>query len=99
MCFFFSSRRRHTRWTGDWSSDVCSSDLTKPDAERPYRAFGYPYLPGLYILGAAVILLALFIYRASTTWPGLVIVIAGIPVYYLLARSAEARRVTDRDGE
>src|SRR6266487_5851236 len=29
-CFFFSSRRRHTRWTGDWSSDVCSSDLPKP---------------------------------------------------------------------
>src|SRR5690348_9298947 len=27
FCFFFSSRRRHTRWTGDWSSDVCSSDL------------------------------------------------------------------------
>src|SRR6266487_6265405 len=27
--FFFSSRRRHTRWTGDWSSDVCSSDLTE----------------------------------------------------------------------
>src|SRR5438876_6868147 len=34
--FFFSSRRRHTRWTGDWSSDVCSSDLssTNPPAER-----------------------------------------------------------------
>src|SRR5690348_17629789 len=30
MIFFFSSRRRHTRWTGDWSSDVCSSDLEKP---------------------------------------------------------------------
>src|SRR5690348_18150813 len=29
MFFFFSSRRRHTRWTGDWSSDVCSSDLVK----------------------------------------------------------------------
>src|SRR5438876_3620235 len=29
-CFFFSSRRRHTRWTGDWSSDVCSSDLGSP---------------------------------------------------------------------
>jgi APA family basic amino acid/polyamine antiporter len=71
--------------------------MTKPDAERPYRAFGYPYLPGLYILGAAVILLALFIYRASTTWPGLVIVIAGIPVYYLLARSADERRVTDEE--
>src|SRR5580704_9603146 len=69
--------------------------IKKPDAERPYRAFGYPWLPGMYIVGAAVILLALFIYRASTTWPGVVIVIAGIPVYYLLRRSAEERRVTD----
>src|SRR6266487_647255 len=36
MCFFFffSSRRRHTRWTGDWSSDVCSSDLARPDQAR-----------------------------------------------------------------
>src|SRR5438876_2467034 len=33
-CFFFSSRRRHTRWTGDWSSDVCSSDLNRPKAGR-----------------------------------------------------------------
>jgi APA family basic amino acid/polyamine antiporter len=69
--------------------------IKKPDAERPYRAFGYPWLPGLYIVGAAVILLALFIYRASTTWPGVVIAVAGIPVYYLLRRSAEERRVTD----
>lgn len=67
--------------------------VTKPNAERPYRAFGYPWLPGLYILGAAAILLVLFTYRASTTWPGLVIVIAGIPVYYLLARSAKKRRI------
>src|SRR6266487_2170130 len=36
-CFFFSSRRRHTRWTGDWSSDVCSSDLAILAAERPFR--------------------------------------------------------------
>jgi APA family basic amino acid/polyamine antiporter len=69
--------------------------VKKPDAERPYRAFGYPWLPSLYILGAAAILLALFTYRASTTWPGLVIVIAGIPVYYLLARSAKERRIPD----
>src|SRR5690348_17972984 len=34
-CFFFSSRGRHTRWTGDWSSDVCSSDLPGPLRERP----------------------------------------------------------------
>src|SRR6266487_6472886 len=33
--FFFSSRRRHTRWTGDWSSDVCSSDLSPPKPRRP----------------------------------------------------------------
>src|SRR5438876_7228099 len=34
LVFFFSSRRRHTRWTGDWSSDVCSSDLAGAAAER-----------------------------------------------------------------
>jgi basic amino acid/polyamine antiporter, APA family len=71
--------------------------VTKPNAARPYRAFGYPWLPGLYILGAAAILLVLFTYRASTTWPGLVIVIAGIPVYYLLARSAKKRRIPDAE--
>src|SRR5438876_4801786 len=41
FCFFFSSRRRHTRWTGDWSSDVCSSDLARnpvPSA-RPARRY------------------------------------------------------------
>src|SRR6266487_5857669 len=37
MFFFFSSRRRHTRWTGDWSSDVCSSDLASDDE---FRGFG-----------------------------------------------------------
>src|SRR5712692_11616277 len=35
--FFFSSRRRHTSWNCDWSSDVCSSDLIEPDAERFLR--------------------------------------------------------------
>src|SRR5690348_17568531 len=38
MSFFFSSRRRHTRWTGDWSSDVCSSDLATPSRETEVRA-------------------------------------------------------------
>jgi APA family basic amino acid/polyamine antiporter len=55
---------------------------TRPDAERPYRAFGYPVIPALYIAGAAAILLVLFAYRPSTTWPGLVIVLLGLPVYY-----------------
>jgi APA family basic amino acid/polyamine antiporter len=56
---------------------------TRPDAERPYRAFGYPVIPALYIVGAAVILGVLFCYRTTTTWPGLVIVATGVPVYFL----------------
>jgi len=56
---------------------------TRPDAERPYRAFGYPVVPALYIAGATVILVALFVYRTATTWPGLVIVLLGVPVYFL----------------
>jgi basic amino acid/polyamine antiporter, APA family len=57
-----------------------------PDAERPYRAFGYPFVPALYIAGASVILILLFAYRPSTTVPGLVIVLTGVPVYFFLQR-------------
>jgi APA family basic amino acid/polyamine antiporter len=60
--------------------------ITKPDADRPYRAFGYPVIPALYIAGAATVLLVLFIYRPATTWPGLVIVLLGVPVYVLFRR-------------
>ncbi len=56
---------------------------TRPDAERPYKAFGYPILPALYIVGASVILAVLFIYQPATTLPGLVIVATGVPVYFL----------------
>ena len=56
---------------------------TRPDAERPYRAFGYPIVPALYIIGAAVILVVLFIYQTETTWPGLIIIATGIPVYFI----------------
>jgi len=59
---------------------------TRPNAERPYRAFGYPVVPALYIVGAATILLVLFIYKTSTTWPGLVIVLLGVPVYFAWRR-------------
>jgi APA family basic amino acid/polyamine antiporter len=54
---------------------------TRPQAERPYRAFGYPLVPALYIVGAGIMLVVLFIYRTKTTWPGLVIVLLGVPVY------------------
>jgi APA family basic amino acid/polyamine antiporter len=53
----------------------------RPDAERPYRAFGYPVVPALYIAAAAVILSVLVLYRPDTTWPGLLIVVTGVPVY------------------
>jgi APA family basic amino acid/polyamine antiporter len=55
---------------------------TRPDAPRPYRAFGYPVIPALYIAGALAILIVLFVYRPATTWPGLVIVLLGLPVYF-----------------
>ena len=61
--------------------------VTRPDAERPYRAVGYPVVPALYIAGAAAILAVLFVYRTSTTWPGLIIVLLGVPVYFLWRRT------------
>jgi APA family basic amino acid/polyamine antiporter len=54
----------------------------RPETERPYRTWGYPLVPALYIVAAAVTLAALFVYRPATTIPGLVIVIIGIPVYF-----------------
>ncbi len=49
---------------------------TRPDADRPYRAFGYPVVPALYIVGALAILLVLFVYRPETSWRGLGIIVA-----------------------
>lgn len=63
----------------------------RPDAERPYKAFGYPVVPALYIAGAAVILLVLFVYKPASTWPGLLIVATGIPVYFLWRKFGEAQ--------
>ncbi|HQJ74247.1 MAG TPA: amino acid permease [Bacteroidota bacterium] len=55
----------------------------KPDAERPYKAFGYPIIPIFYILIASLIMLILLLYKPNYTWPGLIIVLLGIPVYYI----------------
>jgi APA family basic amino acid/polyamine antiporter len=59
----------------------------RPNVERPYRAFGYPIVPALYIAGAATVLLVLFAYQTATTWPGLVIIVLGVPAYLLFKRS------------
>ncbi len=60
----------------------------RPDAERPYRAFGYPIVPLLYIVSALAIMFVLLLYRTQTAWPGLVIVLLGVPVYLLWSRRA-----------
>jgi basic amino acid/polyamine antiporter, APA family len=69
--------------------------MIRPDAQRPYRTFGYPIVPALYVLAAGAILLVLFAYRPATTWPGLLIVLSGIPIYFGL-RVRAARRPGNR---
>jgi APA family basic amino acid/polyamine antiporter len=60
---------------------------TRPDAERPYKALGYPVLPAIYIVMALFIDVVLLRYKPQYTWPGLIIVLLGIPVYMLWKRS------------
>ncbi len=62
--------------------------VKRPEAERPYRALGYPVLPGLYILMAVYIDVVLLRYKPQYTLPGLIIVLLGIPVYFLWSRQA-----------
>jgi len=64
--------------------------VKQPDAVRPYKAFGYPIIPALYIVLAAFIMIILLIYKPIYTWPGLIIVLVGIPVYYIVRRSLKA---------
>jgi basic amino acid/polyamine antiporter, APA family len=64
---------------------------TRPDAPRPYRAVGYPVLPAIYIVMASFIDVVLLRYKPQFTWPGLIVVLLGIPVYYAWAKSAEAK--------
>ncbi len=58
----------------------------RPDVERPYKAFGYPVLPLIYILVCFLIIIVLLIEKPDFTWPGLIIVLTGVPVYYLWKR-------------
>jgi basic amino acid/polyamine antiporter, APA family len=66
----------------------------RPEMERPYRAFGYPVLPALYLVMAVFIEIQLLRYKPQYTWPGLIIVLLGVPVYWLWklagAKAAEA---------
>jgi Amino acid transporters len=55
----------------------------RPDAPRPYKAFGYPVLPAIYMLMGIAFCILLIIYKPQFTWPGLIIVLIGIPIYYI----------------
>ena len=61
----------------------------EPNAERPYKAFGYPFVPILYIVITSLICITLLIYDTRNTGLGLGIVLLGIPIYYITQRKSE----------
>jgi APA family basic amino acid/polyamine antiporter len=62
----------------------------RPEADRPYKAFGYPILPILYIIMGTAFCILLIIYKPQFTWPGLIITLLGIPLYYLAVRNKKS---------
>ena len=64
----------------------------QPNAERPYKVFAYPVLPALYIITALAISIDLLIDKSTqnNTWPGIIIVLLGLPVYYLVKKKEKA---------
>jgi APA family basic amino acid/polyamine antiporter len=65
-----------------------------PDAPRPYRAWGYPHVPALYIIAALALMLDLLIVKPGYTWPGVLIVLSGVPIYRMTMRRRAARLTT-----
>lgn len=72
-------------------SSVFVLRVKRPDAERPYKAWGYPVVPALYVVTASAIILVLVLYKTQTAWPGLIIVMTGFPVYFLWRRAGSGR--------
>lgn len=62
----------------------------RPELERPYKAFGYPVIPLIYILLAVTVMIILLIFKPEYTWPGLFIVLLGIPVYFMWKKKSPA---------
>jgi APA family basic amino acid/polyamine antiporter len=67
----------------------------RPDMERPYRAIGYPFLPALYLIMAVFLEIQLLRYKPQYTWPGLIIVLLGVPVYWLWKMADKSSGSTD----
>lgn len=65
--------------------------VKRPDITRPYKAFGYPVVPSIYILATLFIMVILLIYKPNYTFPGLAIVLLGIPVFFLWKRFSKSR--------
>lgn len=65
-----------------------------PDAERPYKAFGYPVIPALYIIITSLICIDLLVYKTFNTGMGLLIIALGVPVYFLFKRNKDASQQT-----
>jgi APA family basic amino acid/polyamine antiporter len=65
-----------------------------PNAERPYRALGYPYVPSLYLLITLFMGIPLLIYKPVYTWPGLILVLLGIPIYFLIMKNEKTSEGT-----
>lgn len=71
----------------------------RPDLERPYKAFGYPVLPGIYVLMASLVMLDLLWVKPKFTWPGLIIVMTGMPVFFFWHSRRQATRKRGADLE
>jgi APA family basic amino acid/polyamine antiporter len=63
----------------------------RPDAPRPYRAWGYPIVPALYVVAASALMIDLLILKPRFTWPGLLIALSGVPIYYWTTRPRSRR--------
>ena len=70
--------------------------VKQPDIPRPYKAFGYPVIPAIYILATVFIMIILLIYKPNYTFPGLGIVIIGIPVFYLWKKINRTERKIEK---
>jgi basic amino acid/polyamine antiporter, APA family len=75
-------------------SSVFVLRVKRADAPRPYRAWGYPWVPALYIVAAVALMLDLLVMKPHYTWPGLLIALSGIPLYRMTEPSATAQRST-----
>jgi basic amino acid/polyamine antiporter, APA family len=69
--------------------------VLRPDAERPYRVLGYPWMPALYLVLTGAVMVDLLFMKPLYTWPGLLIVVIGIPVYFLWKRVGVAEAIVE----